>query len=60
MSSRRSLMESNISCSVGSQRRCGLGVPFGVMARLKFPHTSYWLLASPMPGSSCGCVATTW
>ena len=35
-------------------------VPFGVMARLKFPHTSYWLLASPMPGRSCGCVATTW
>ena len=39
---------------------CGLGVPFGVIARLKLPSQSYWLLASPMPASSCGCVATTW
>ena len=53
-------MASNISCSVGSQLRCGLGVPLGVMARLKLPHTSYWELASPMPARSCGCVATTW
>ena len=40
--------------------RCGLGVMFGVMAREKLSQTSYCELASPIPGSSCGCVATTW
>ena len=39
---------------------CGLGVPFGVIARLKLPRQSYWLFSSPMPASSCGWVATTW
>ena len=53
-SSRRSAMASSMSCSVGSQSRCGLGVPLGVIARLKLPNTSYSELASPIPGSSCG------
>ena len=35
-------------------------MPLGVIARENMPFQSYWLLASPMPASSCGCVATTW
>ena len=53
-------MASSMSWSVGAHFTCGLGVPFGVIARQKLPHTSYWLLASPIPARSCGCVATTW
>ena len=30
------------------------------MARENMPFQSYWLLASPMPASSWGWVATTW
>ena len=56
----RSLIASKMSCWVGSHVRCGLGTPLGVIARLKLPNTSYWVIASPMLGSSCGCVATTW
>ncbi len=51
---------SSMSCSLGSQSRCGLGVMFGVIARLKVSQASYWELASPIPGSICGWVATTW
>ena len=32
---------------------------FAVIAREKLPQMSYWLLASPIPDSSWGCVATT-
>ncbi len=49
-----------MSCSVGTQLMCGLGVPFGVIARQKVPNTSYWEMASPMLGRSWGWVATTW
>ena len=57
---RASTIESNISCSVGSHCRCGLGTPLAVMPRSTLPHTSYWLFASPMPATRCGCVVMTW
>ena len=54
------MTDSKISCSLGWPGRCGLGVPFAVMAREKLPQASYWEFSSPMPVRICGWVRMTW